>query len=35
VGVWIGLMLGLIFASTLFYLRFNKLSKRIVKENSL
>jgi MATE family multidrug resistance protein len=33
IGVWIGLMLGLIFAAILFLNRFNKLSLRIIRQN--
>ena len=34
VGVWIGLLLGLVFAAMLFLLRFNKISNKIISANS-
>ena len=34
VGVWIGLLLGLLFAAFLFLWRFNKISKKIILDNS-
>jgi MATE family multidrug resistance protein len=34
VGVWIGLLLGLVFAALLFLWRFNIISKKIISDNS-
>lgn len=33
VGVWIGLMMGLVFAAVFFYIRFDKLSKRLIESS--
>ena len=35
VGVWIGLLLGLLFAATLFLWRFGRMSKRLIITNSI
>lgn len=35
VGVWIGLLLGLLFAATLFLWRFGRMSKRLINNNSI
>lgn len=32
-GIWIGLLTGLTFSGTLLYLRFNKMTKRLIREN--
>jgi MATE family multidrug resistance protein len=35
IGVWIGLLLGLIFAASLFLWRFNRLSNQLIKSHSI
>lgn len=35
IGVWVGLLLGLVFAASLFLWRFNKISMRLVKLHSI
>ncbi|MHC1778792.1 MAG: MATE family efflux transporter [Bacteroidales bacterium] len=35
IGVWIGLLLGLVFAAGLFLWRFNKISRRMIKNHSM